>query len=534
MCTRVVALLLICASLSLAAEPAASSAGSGQVLYNGITLPAVWPPKSTGLSRDPVTPEYLLHPPAVIPIDVGRQLFVDDFLIESTTLVRTHHQPKYHPASPVLKPTEPHELQRAMVFSDGVWWDPADQQFKMWYFAGKNQTCYATSRDGVHWDKPKLDVVPGTNVVQVGQRDSSTVWLDHHEKDPAKRFKMFRSSSGMGPTAKQWGLAMFFSPDGIHWTSEPIKSGSIGDRTTAFFNPFRGVWVYSIRHGWSGARARRYWERANLDDAPMWKELIEAPMWVGADSADWMRDDLKTTPQLYNLDAVAYESVLLGLFTIWRGQAPDRQKPNNICVGFSRDGWSWTRPDRRVFCDVSDKIGDWNATNVQSAGGCCLVVGDELWFYVSGRSGVEGKRDEGVCSTGLAVLRRDGFASLDAPDGKTGTVLTRPVKFTGKRLFVNGDFSRGELRAEVINENGSVIADLSADECLPLRTDSTCTEVRWRHVPDLSSIAGRNVRFRFRVHSGELYAFWVSPDERGTSGGYVAAGGPGFSGAVDK
>jgi hypothetical protein len=29
-------------------------------------------------------------------------------------------------------------------------------------------------------------------------------------------------------------------------------------------------------------------------------------------------------PQLYNLDAVAYESLLLGLFTIWRGQPKDR------------------------------------------------------------------------------------------------------------------------------------------------------------------------------------------------------------------
>src|SRR4051812_13552697 len=53
-----------------------------------------WPPKVT-LSRKPLPlAPYLTKPPAVIPIDIGRQLFVDDYLVESTTLVRTHHLPE--------------------------------------------------------------------------------------------------------------------------------------------------------------------------------------------------------------------------------------------------------------------------------------------------------------------------------------------------------------------------------------------------------------------------------------------------------
>src|SRR5205085_2473589 len=83
----------------------------------------------------------------------------------------------------------------ATVFSDGVWYDPKDQLFKMWYKASYKEgaTGYATSRDGIHWEKPVLDVVPGTNLVIAGWRDSSTTWLDSSEKDPLKRFKMFRS-----------------------------------------------------------------------------------------------------------------------------------------------------------------------------------------------------------------------------------------------------------------------------------------------------------------------------------------------------
>ena len=37
-----------------------------------------------------------------------------------------------------------------------------------------------------------------------------------------------------------------------------------------------------------------------------------------------MRDDLKIKPQLYNLDCAAYESLMLGMFTVWRGQPADR------------------------------------------------------------------------------------------------------------------------------------------------------------------------------------------------------------------
>ncbi len=50
---------------------------------------------------------------------------------------------------------------------------------------------------------------------------------------------------------------------------------------------------------------------------------------------------------------------------------------------------------------------------------------------------------------------------------------------------------------------------------------------------DLGFLAGRDVRFRFELTKGQLYAFWVSPSESGASQGYVAAGGPGFVGPTD-
>ncbi len=505
-------------ALTLLAFLAAVQEPKEEVLYNGLRLPSPWPPKNGDAS-------VVLPPPAVIPIDVGRQLFVDDFLIQETTLSRTFHLAKYHEASPVLKPDQPWEGDTAMAFSDGCWYDPKDKLFKMWYLAGKERaTCYAVSEDGLRWTKPALDVRPGTNVVQTGHRDSSTVWLDHEEKDPKKRFKMFRSCSGGSTVPKAYGLAHFVSEDGIHWSDKPVLSGSCGDRSTVFWNPFRKVWVYSIRHGWGEPRRRRYWERADLDKSPMWEQLVEAPMWLASDAQDPVRPEYKVPCQLYNLDGIAYESLMLGLFTIWRGQFPDRQKPNEVCLGYSRDGWTWSRPDRRPFCPVSDKQGDWNANNVQSVGGGCLVVGDKLYFYVSGRAGEAGSNKAGVSTTGLAVLRRDGFASMDAGDVE-GTLTTRPVRFDGKQLFVNLRASKGELWAEAIDEKGDVLARGG-----PVTGDATCLAVPG----EFAKLAGRTLRFRFRLKSGSLYSFWMSPDERGASRGYVGAGGPGFTGPVDR
>jgi hypothetical protein len=50
--------------------------------------------------------------------------------------------------------------------------------------------------------------------------------------------------------------------------------------------------------------------------------------------------------------------------------------------------------------------------------------------------GICGSPASGECSTGLATLRRDGFASMGA-GGAEGFLLTRPLRFRSKHLFVH-------------------------------------------------------------------------------------------------
>jgi len=532
----------------------------GEVLYNGIHLPPQWPPHLKELSREPLPVPYLNNSPAVIPIDVGRQLLVDDFLIEQTTLARKFHHATFHADCPLLKPDVRNswekggEIPTVMLASGGVWYDPTDGLFKLWYQGGQfpSTLCYAQSLDGIHWQKPVLDVLPGSNVVLEADHLSSTVWLDLDEPNPQKRYKLAlfawpieHKSAGK--------IHLYFSADGIHWSDTTTelfrnihslnvvaRSGYCGDRTTIFYNPFRKVWVYSLRSAEDplNIRYRKYWEHPDLVRGAVWTK-DQPTFWVGADRLDPPNPEQSASPQvdpdltrgaqLYTLDATPYESVMLGLFSIMRA---GNRKANDLVVGYSRDGFYWDRPDREALIGLSSQPGDWNYDYLQSAGGCCLVVGDKLYFYVGARSNHPPSTPGTYRSVGLATLRRDGFASMDAAETK-GTLTTRPVRFSGKHLFVNADVDGGQLQAEILDEQGDVVNPFSLANCIPVTADKTLQQISWKGVEDLSELAGKPVRFRFSLSRGSLYSFWVSPDLSGASHGYVAAGGPGFTGPTD-
>ncbi|MHC5165268.1 MAG: hypothetical protein ACYSOI_07995, partial [Planctomycetota bacterium] len=530
-----------------------SLVSAGETLYNGIELPEQWPPKYDKITRDPMPVPYLDNVPDVIPIDVGRQLFVDDFLVEESTLSRTFHQPEIY-KEPVIKPEdEKTPGMYAAPFSGGACYDPSDKLFKMWYTRVRpHSTCYATSKDGIHWDKPELDVEAGTNIVLNPEKgfDSTAIMLDQWAKDPSERFKYFASERGTG---RGFYAAYRTSADGIHWSEPKAGSRIWGDRSTAFYNPFRKVWAFSQRtedeNGW---RARSYVEGPTAEDMlaeVRYNELDtvegKSVQWVGADKLDPRHTDARFAhidPQLYTLDASPYESIMIGQFSIWQG--PENgpcgelniQKRNDILLGFSRDGFHWDRPSRKGFIPSTWDRRSWRYGNVQSCAAGALVVGDKLYFYFSAQAAPKSEHWDTDATTGLAMLRRDGFASMDA-SGKPGILTTRPVTFKGKDLFVNVDCPEGELKVEILDENGEAFKNFTLEKCTPISVDKTLVQVDWKN-EDLKHLAGKPVRFRFHLENGSLYSFWVSPDKSGASGGYVGAGyvgagGPGFTGPTD-
>jgi len=517
----------------------------GETLYNGIVLPYTWPPQYPSIPYEPMPVPYLDNPPAVVPIDVGRQFFVDDFLVETTTMTRTFHLPEFHASNPVIQADRTWEAY-AIPSSGGAWYDPDDSLFKLWYSChdgvindqegGLGPVSLATSLDGVNWDKPNYG--SGKNIVLDVTHDSSVIWMDQNAV-AGERFKWFATEYfGMQGDDPIWKLCYRISADGISWSAPQGTPQSVwGDRTTALYNPFRDVWVCSQRLEIlpEDYRVRAYVEgtsAANLMSKIKYcqKDQVEGEYvyWVGADPCDpkhpWEGDP--PDAQLYNLDAAPYESVMLGLFSVFQG---DPGHKNIISLGFSRDGFHWDRPDRRPFC--FDPRGEapleplQESSDIQSAAGGPLIVGDKLYFYSKYWPGGEG-------FTNLHVLRRDGFASMDAgPSAETLT--TRPVTFQGKYLFVNTDCPSGELKVEVLNEASEVISPFTLANCDAISSDTTCKQVTWDPNDDLSALQGQSTRFRFTLTDGSLYAFWVSPDASGASYGYVAGGGPGFTGPTD-
>ncbi len=535
-----------------------SRPATGEVLYNNIVLPSQWPPRRDIHSDEPQRVPYLEERPAVVTIDTGRQLFVDDFLVEKSTLQREFHHPEKWKGNPVLKPET--ELEKKSRFGDravaaplggSIWWNPGRQVFEIWYEAGHvTNLAYATSKDGLHWDRPSLDVFPGTNKILKQAPDSWSVVPATWEASPREKYKLLMR----GPNMDTRRVRAYTSPDGIHWDDRG-EGGFCGDRLTFFYNPFRKKWVFSLRwelDNWGIGRSRAYLEADDFLKGCRWSPS-DPVFWTRADRLDRHYDDgipeNDTHPvQLYNMDTCAYESILVSFFQLFYG--PGNQywakrglgKLTGLNFAYSRDGFHWDRPDRTLAIKSTQQYGDWDCGYVQSVGNLMAVRGDKLLVYYTGfagdtsskwdpKAGIFDSAMHANGAMGVAVLRRDGFVSLNARGEETLT--TRPVLFSGKNLFVNVDAPNGSLSAQVTDLDGKPISPFTFENCEPVRGDTTLAQVKWKNGGDLTALAGKPVRFEFTLADGKLYAFWVSRDESGRSDGYVAGGGPGFTAITD-
>lgn len=540
-------------------------------LYNNIELPDLWPPVYREVNLDkPLPSEHRAYWPDVVDISIGRQLFVDRFLIEYTDLSTVYHQPVLM-EQPVFQPETPLEMNDgyctcACPFNDGIFYDDADKKFKMWYQAGWfDGIGYAESKDGIHWQRlSELDPSRKDDRVIPRQpgalRDGSAVWIDYEAADPDERYKMlvfyrkydfdvkyyhempkhFHDVPGSLPPLET--IQLYKSANGIDW-KEAGETTLSGDNSTFFYNPFTKKWVFSLRTFSSldgRVRTRGYYETDDFFKGAKWKEE-DVRFWARTDIYDAPDPKLGYYTQLYNLDATPYESIMLGVYSVFMGppnpicELTGTPKINDLKLAFSRDGFHWERPTYDNFISSSREPGSWNYGYAHSPNGVCLVVGDELYFYVSffsGQSPQFGTHEYSGGSVGLAKLRRDGFASL-TDEGKGGYILTKKLQFQGSHLFVNVDSAAGAICAELLDENYNVIDGFSRSDCIPLSVDSTQVQLLWKE-RELKELGQRMIRIRFYLDNARLYSFWIARESDGRSHGYMAAGGPGFHQGRDQ
>ena len=185
-----------------------------------------------------------------------------------------------------------------------------------------------------------------------------------------------------------------------------------------------------------------------------------------------------------------------------------------------------------------------SVSNVQMAQGSPIIRGAELLFYF-GFGATRGPGPEPptrsvssnyIEGTGLATLRRDGFASMGPAVGASGGVLlTRPISLPRNRLhlFVNAILptTLSSLRVDISPDERHA---LHARRCEPaaLRLAGPLDSTRARMVlldagssGSLECLAEQPVRLRFNLTGGSsrLFAFWMA-DATGKSAGYLAGG----------
>ena len=500
-------------------------------------------------------------------MDIGstKQLFFDDYLIESLTNAKQAvNQAVKVDDNPILRPERPWEGN--WMHPDKVLFDHGDQVFKMWYATATTSvrfengepvrggpngfvvdsrdhvTCLATSQDGVHWERPSLGLVEfegskDNNILPTRESlPTSPAFQDRHEKDPARLYKAMRMVGDTQTRGMQYDL--FYSPDGIDWTpcegNPVIDTGQELGRWAGRFqgwDPIRETYFVTMEasHHWRGPYGKRLIGMAESPDMIHWTEpeIILVPD----------QDDFPDT-EFYALPGLPYEGIDVGLLWIFR----TTNVTHSPEVIFSRDGFHYQRNYREPFIPRGGALGDFDSSGVSPQD--TIVHGDRILTYYSGtnRRSPEIALELGDRATngiGLAVSRLDGFVSLDSGKGwvvkdtsedelqKTlgerviftepesfGQMVTRPFGFSGSRLHLNATMAPmaagpgpGEVRVEILRPNYKKLPGFTFDDADPMMASSLDHAVSWNGSSDLSALEGRAIKLRFYFKNAKLYSF---------------------------
>jgi hypothetical protein len=432
------------------------------------------------------------------PIPVGRekQLFIDDGVIASATCLKCMlHPVDKHPENPLVVPDRPWEGKCILLYG-AVYRHPESDKFRMWYLAwGKHVglpsfICYAESTDGITWTKPNLGLhefrdSKNNNIVITDITSNTVIIYDPVDADPSRRYKA---------VIRGRGTRGYTSPDGIHWRDVGVLLDQCYDSTSVHWDPVGRKWIASVKIFRDGKRARGY---AESKDFFHWSDTY---FMATVDERDLPGD------QIYAMSIFRYESVYLGLLRMYHTDSGIV----DIQLAVSRNAKHWERPIRTPFIPTTPREGSWDYGNNSMATNPPLRIGDKLWFYYSGR-GTHHNEVPNTGAIGLGTLRLDGFVSMDAGQ-KPGTIVTHPLTFNGKILYVNAEIAKdGHIRAELQRPSGETVKPYTIANCQPVTGDAIAGRITWhgRSFIETTSSSEKGLRLVFEMRDARLYSFWT-------------------------
>lgn len=468
----------------------------------------------------------------VISIGSNRELFVDRYLINQLNNCRLQrHEPRDEgQVIPLDKPWEGPHSSYSTVILDG-------DLYRMYYRGvsepgpdgnENERTCYAESRDGIHWIKPTLGIHEFN-----GSRENNLIldqaapithnfspFLDTRPGVPAEeRYK------GVGGTGHE--LFGLMSADGLHWKKiqeKPLLTSAeviiphthlFDSQNLAFWSPSEGCYVCYFRV-WDGVR--RIAKTTSLDfrswtPAVLMRQLHDDGSGPRPAPVEHIYTN-QTSPYFRapQISVAIAARFFEGRQVLTEEQASALQVSGDYFKDTSDAVLMTTRGGDvydRTFLEGYIKPGigprNWVSRTNYPALNVVPTGPHEMSLYVN--------QDYAQPTAHLRrySLRIDGFASLRA-DALAGELITKPFTFSGNEITINfATSAAGGLRIELQDITGKPIQGFALADCREQIGNEVDRVVTWNTESKLTSLASHPIRLRIVMQDADLFSFQFRP-----------------------
>lgn len=455
-----------------------------------------------------------------------RRLFLDALVVErSAGLTRVFHQPVKFGGNPLLKADTDWERGGSGPYLYGtVLQDQA--KLRMWYHYVRDgyRNAYAESEDGIHWTKPRLGIEPFEG--SAANNLFVTVTRDPGDNPPRKARGLCHNASVMrNPAARDdsetyvmfcYGadrdqVRVAFSADGLRWRFEPGALFDSSDVVNFFYDPYKKRFVST----WKGSTRRgRSVGIATSADGRHWAKPASLPIFAADDH------DAPDT-QIYGMPVFPYQGLYVGLPWIYHANVhyPSEMRMTraeaeamssckvDVLLAWSWDLMNWSRtPERKPFMPLG-AAGSFDSEMIYTARSP-VVVAEKLYFYYGGFSQPHNARRLNSGAIGVAMLRLDGFASMQAAR-EEGWLTTRREALISPEVRINAvTRGTGRVVAEILDLRGDVIPGFSRAEAIAFQGDSVNHVLRWKGREFPSGRKEELKKIRFYLTDADLYSYW--------------------------